>query len=78
LQIRNIARVSTALLLSFVTTSGVSAQETKAMSAQELNERTVQRRAVEAVIWGIPVGNNDRMYQAMVSAANDSFNQILY
>jgi hypothetical protein len=53
LQIRNIARVSaTALLLSFVTTSGVSAQETKAMSAQELNERTVQRRAVEAAIWG--------------------------
>lgn len=48
------------------------------MSAQELNERTVQRRAVEAVIWGIPVVNYDRMYQARVSAANGSFNQILY
>jgi hypothetical protein len=31
-------------------------------SADELARRTVERRAVEAVNWGIPVVNFDRMY----------------
>src|SRR5271155_2272263 len=49
-----------------------------ALSAKELHQRTVQRRAVEVAIWGIPVVNYDAMYQAMVNAAHGSFNQILY
>jgi len=39
--------------------------------------RTMHRRAVEAVNWGIPAVNYDRMYQAAVSAGAD-FNQIIY
>jgi hypothetical protein len=44
----------------------------------ELAERTVHRRAVEAVIWGMPAVNFDLMYQAMVREANGAFNQIAY
>jgi hypothetical protein len=40
-------------------------------------ESIVQRRAVEAVNWGIPAVNYDRMVQAM-HAANAAFNQIVY
>ena len=47
-------------------------------SAAELRERTVQRRAVEAVIWGMPAVNYDLMYQAMVREAKGAFNQIVY
>ena len=39
------------------------------MSPQDLTDRTVERRAVEDVIWGIPAVNFDRMYQAMVNDA---------
>jgi hypothetical protein len=43
----------------------------------ELAERAVHRRAVEAVIWGMPAVNCDLMYQAMVRAKGSS-NQIAY
>src|SRR5882724_3246457 len=47
-------------------------------SSAELAERAVHRRAVEAVIWGMPVVNYDLMYQAMVREAKGDFNQIAY
>jgi hypothetical protein len=43
----------------------------------KLAERTVYRRAVEAVIWGMPAVNFDLMYQAARHAKSD-FNQIVY
>src|SRR5678815_4577577 len=46
-------------------------------SAEALAARTVHRRAVEAVIWGIPAVNFDLMFQAMVKAGGAT-NQILY
>lgn len=52
--------------------------EAKRFDAKELTKRMLRRRAVETVIWGIPVVNYDAMYQAMVNAAHGSFNQILY
>jgi hypothetical protein len=47
-------------------------------SAQDLARRTVERRAVEAVIWGMPAVNYDLMYQAMVRETKATFNQIVY
>ena len=44
----------------------------------DVAERTVYRRAVEAVIWGMPAVNCDLMYQAMVREAKGAFNQIAY
>src|ERR1700733_14524739 len=50
------------------------------MSPQDLTDRAVERRAVEAVIWGIPAVNFDRMYQAMVhdAKAGEGSNKIVY
>ena len=44
----------------------------------ELDERTLHRRAVEAVIWGMPAVNYDLMYQAAVREAKADFNQVVY
>ncbi len=48
------------------------------LSAEELARRTVERRAVEAVIWGIPAVNFDLMFQSFVRDAKGGVNQILY
>jgi hypothetical protein len=44
----------------------------------DVAERTVYRRTVEAIIWGMPAVNCDLMFQAMVREANGAFNQIAY
>ncbi len=47
-------------------------------SPTDLGERAIHRRAVEAVIWGIPAVNYDLMFQSMVRDAKGAVNQILY
>jgi hypothetical protein len=49
-------------------------------TSAELADRTLQRRAVEAVIWGTPAVNVDVMYQAMVrdAKAGEGSNKIVY
>jgi hypothetical protein len=47
-------------------------------SPTELAERVLHQRAVEAVIWGMPVVNYDLMYQAAVREAKANFNQVVY
>jgi hypothetical protein len=49
-------------------------------SPAQLAERTLHRRAVEAVIWGMPAVNFDLMYQAMVrdAKAGAGSNKIVY
>jgi hypothetical protein len=47
------------------------------LSAEDLARRTVERRAVEAVIWGMPAVNFELMYQAMVQT-NGAWNQIVF
>jgi len=46
-------------------------------SPADLAQRTIYRRAVEAVIWGMSAVNTDRMYQAFVQAKG-AVNQIAY
>jgi len=48
------------------------------VTPSDLADRTVHRRAVEAVIWGMPAVNCDLMFQAMVREAKGAFNQIAY
>jgi hypothetical protein len=48
------------------------------LSRSDLAARAVRRRAVEAVIWGMPAVNYDLMFQAMVREAHGTFNQIAY
>jgi hypothetical protein len=47
------------------------------LSADDLARRTIERRAVEAVIWGMPAVNFDLMYQAMVRSKVE-WNQIVF
>lgn len=50
------------------------------LSSYDLARHTIQRRAIEAVIWGMPAVNFDRMYQAMVHDANggEGSNKVVY
>jgi hypothetical protein len=52
--------------------------EARQLSPEELAHRTIERRTVEAVIWGMPAVNYDLMYQAMVTQTHGEFNQIVY
>jgi hypothetical protein len=47
-------------------------------SAEELARRTVERRAVEAVIWGMPLVNTDAMRQAYFRDVGAKYNDICY
>ena len=47
-------------------------------SSEDLSRRTIERRAVEAVIWGMPAVNVDLMLQAMIGSAQGKTNQIVY
>src|SRR5260221_9698252 len=73
-----LAAVSLAALLFTPVTLGKQAQADAPLSSAQLAERTLHRRAVEAVIWGMPAVNYDRMYQAMVRETKGGFNQIVY
>ena len=55
-----------------------AAARTQPLSPDDLARRTIERRAVEAVIWGMPAVNFDLMYQAMARNTKGTFNQIAY
>src|SRR6266513_1968484 len=48
------------------------------LSPDDLARRTVERRAVETVIWGMSAVNTDLMLQAMIGSAKGKPNQIVY
>ena len=47
-------------------------------SAKDLANRTVERRAVEAAIWGMPLVNTDAMRQAYFRDVGANYNDICY
>jgi hypothetical protein len=47
-------------------------------SADELNRRLVERRAVEAAIWGMPAVNYDLMLQEMLTKTDGKVGQVIY
>jgi hypothetical protein len=47
-------------------------------SPATLKQNAIRRRAVEAVIWGMPVVNYELMYRQMVHKTDGAFNQMLY
>jgi hypothetical protein len=77
--------LATAALLTIALLTGranvAGAQEHKTDSphgATELAERTLQRRAVEAVIWGMPAVNYDLMLQEMLAKTAGKVGQVIY
>src|SRR5271169_4766782 len=54
------------------------AQNTAALTSEELNRRTIERRAVDAVIWGVPVVSLDMMRQAYFREGKAEYNDIIW
>lgn len=67
----------TALTILAVVWSVASAHPQN-LSADDLNRRNMERRAVEAVIWGMPAVNTDLMRQEMLTKTSGKVNQIIY
>ena len=68
----------TAIVLAFAFVCTTTAAQAQTFSAQDLARRTIERRGVEAVIWGMPAVNLDLMLQAMINSAKGKPNQIVY
>jgi hypothetical protein len=68
-------RIILAALFSLCGALPVPAQN---LSPEDLARRAIERRAVEAVIWGMPAVNYHLMYQEMVRKTKGGFNQVLY
>lgn len=61
----------TSIGLVFLSVAGVS------HAGDDVSEKAIQRRGVEAIIWSMPAVNTERMFQAFVKAGG-SPNQIAY
>ena len=72
---RRTALASSALVFSLACASPA---QTQSPSPSDLADRALQRRAVEAVIWGMPAVNYDLMLQQMLSKTKGKVNAILY
>jgi hypothetical protein len=64
-------------LVAAALTLAAASSQAQGLSNDELQRPTIERRAVEAVNWGLPAVNYDRMVQAMLGAKG-AFNQIAY
>jgi hypothetical protein len=67
----------TVFAASALITASISAQAQN-LSPEELNRRAVERRAFEAVVWGMPVVNYDLMRQEMLTKTAGKVNQVVY
>jgi hypothetical protein len=85
-RLRLIAMLTTVSIIAVgisvaLVTTGRSAERSgpaSERSADDLTRRAIERRAVEAVIWGMPAVNYHLMYQEMVRKTKGNFNQVLY
>src|SRR5271165_2935503 len=55
-----------------------AAQNPTPLSSQELASRTLYRRAVDAVIWGVPVVSLDMMRQAYLRDGKAEYNDVIW
>jgi hypothetical protein len=56
----------------------VPKEEASSAAPENPASRIIERRATEAVIWGMPAVNYDLMYQAMVRETGGAFNEVVY
>jgi hypothetical protein len=72
------ARALTTAVLAFALSSAVAPAFAQNMPSEELERRTMQRRAVEAVLWGMPAVAYDLMLQEMLGKTAGKVNQVIY
>ncbi|OCP01806.1 MULTISPECIES: DUF1254 domain-containing protein [unclassified Ensifer] len=68
-------RTAIAVLALLAGTVSLPAQD---LSPESLQRRAIERRATEAVIWGMPAVNADLMLQTMLSTTKAKVNEIVY
>jgi hypothetical protein len=71
-----VAIVGTAIALFAVGSSGAVAQDD--LTADQLAQRTIERRAIEAVNWGMAAVNTNLMLQEMIDKTAGELNQVVY
>src|SRR6185295_9513265 len=71
-------RVMKLAVLAFALLSTIVPAFAQGTSSDDLNRRLVERRAFEAVIWGMPAVNYDLMLQEMLSKTAGKVNQVIY
>ncbi|MEK1890320.1 MAG: DUF1254 domain-containing protein [Phyllobacterium sp.] len=70
-------RLGVSVLVLAVTVAAISSRAA-GFTPEELRERTIERRAVEAAIWGIPAVNYDLMLQEALVKTKAKVNEIVY
>lgn len=65
-------------IAAFALVCALTSANAQKFSAEELDSRTVQRRAIEAVIWGMPAVNTDLMLQEMLDKTGAKVGQVVY
>jgi hypothetical protein len=66
------------MLSAFAMICAMASAHTQNPSPGDIARHTIERRAIEAVIWGMPAVNLDLMLQAMIGSAKGKSNQIVY
>lgn len=57
---------------------GATSVSSQTLSTDDLAHRTIERRAVEAVIWGMPAVNYDLMLQTMLNKTKGKVGEFIY
>jgi hypothetical protein len=66
------------IVAAFIFICAATSAQAQNRSAEDLARHTIERRGVEAVIWGMPAVNYDLMLQEMLSKTNGKVNQVIY
>ncbi|MBS0342366.1 MAG: DUF1254 domain-containing protein [Proteobacteria bacterium] len=66
------------ILAAFALAGAALVAHAQAPSANDLDRRMAERRAVDAVIWGMPVVNYDLMLQEMLKKTQGKVGQVIY
>jgi len=66
------------VLAAIALTCSAALAQAQSQSVDDLNSRTIEHRAVEAVIWGMSAVNTDLMRQEMLTKTSGQVNQFIY
>ena len=78
MQRKHVEAVIAVFVVAIALMAAAPAYTAERFSAGELNRRTVERRAVDAVIWGTPLVSEDAMKQAYFRDAKANYNDIIW
>jgi hypothetical protein len=72
------ARLVFAFVIGLLLTQSANTQNTKPLTTEELASHTIYRRAVDAVIWGLPLVGEDAVKQAAFRDGKANYNDIVW